>query len=63
MVDGVLASCYAAVDHDLGHISMTPIMRFPQITEWIFGEDYGHKVYVQMAQEISNWVLPNVIFQ
>ena len=58
MVDGVLASCYASVDHDLAHIVMTPMMRFPQITEWIFGEDYGLKVYVQMAQEIGNWVLP-----
>ena len=25
IVDGVLASCYASVDHDLGHIAMVPM--------------------------------------
>ena len=25
--------------------------------EWIFGEDYGHKVYVHIGQEIGDWLL------
>ena len=29
IVDGVLASCYASSDHDLVHIIMVPIQRFP----------------------------------
>ena len=29
VVDGVLASCYASVDHDLVHIAMAPIEMVP----------------------------------
>ena len=39
VVDGVLASCYAFPDHDLSHITMTPLQWFPHLTEWIFGND------------------------
>ena len=35
MVDGVLASCYASVNHDLGHIVMTPIRWFPEMVQWV----------------------------
>ena len=59
LVDGVLASCYASYHHDLAHILMTPMQRFPGFMEWIFGEDYGHRVYVHLGQEIGDWLLPN----
>ena len=39
MVDRILASCYASVNHDLAHIVMTPIQWFPEIVEHIFGID------------------------
>ena len=59
LVDGVLASCYASYNHDLAHIVMTPMQGFLGLAEWIFGEDYGHRVYVQIAQEMGTWLLPN----
>ena len=31
IVDGVLASCYQDVPHDLAHMAMTPIRLFPSI--------------------------------
>ena len=54
VVNGVLASCYASTDHDLGHITMVPLQLFPVITEWIFGEDYGLHVYAHIAEMLGN---------
>ena len=53
MVDGVLASCYPSVDHDLSHIGMTPIHWFPEIIEWIFGDDNGWQNYVKLAEDVG----------
>ena len=41
MVDGVLASCYSSLDHDLLHAAMTPLQWFPEVTNWTFGEENG----------------------
>ena len=58
MVDGVLASCYPSVDHDLSHIGMTPMRWFPEMTSWIFGEDDGVQAITNIAENIGRWVLP-----
>ena len=53
MVEGVLASCYASADHDLLHFVMTPFRWFPEITEWILGEDNGLQVYVKIVAHVA----------
>ena len=50
MVDGVLASCYASADHDLGHIGLTPIRLFPGMVEMIFGNDERSPAYVSIIR-------------
>ena len=62
VVDGVLASCYAGFDHDAEHFGMAPLRWFPEMTEWMFGEDKGFHVYVQTLMEILSWILPHEIF-
>ena len=56
IVDDVLASCYAFSDHDLAHFSMTPILSFPEITEWIFGKDKGYQVYASILDNLFRWL-------
>ena len=58
MVDGILASCYASSHHDLSHIGMTPVQWFPEIIQWIFGEDDGLSSYVRTSKEIGKLVMP-----
>ena len=58
VVDGVLASCYGSYDHAVGHFMMTPIGWFPYITESIFGVGKGSPVYVNMACDLGEWLLP-----
>ena len=58
VVDGILASCYPSVHHDLAHIGMVHIRWFPKEIEWIFGEDDGIKGYVSIAEDVNGWVLP-----
>ena len=58
IVDGVLASCYPSVDHDLAHLAMAPISWFPENTEWIFGVENAFQVYVRIAEEFGNRFLP-----
>ena len=58
VVDGVLASCYAAIDHNLAHIGMTPLRWFPDVLEWMFGEGKGSESYVQFAGELAKGLLP-----
>ena len=62
MVDGVFTSCYADFDHDLAHFMMTPMQRFSQMLEWIFGIDVGFPVYVNIAREMGLLMLPDEIF-
>ena len=58
MVDGILASCYASSHHDLCHVGMTPVQFFPEIIQWIFGEDDGISSLVRTTKEIGKMVLP-----
>ena len=50
MVDGVLASCYASVDHELAHVGMMPLQWFPKIVRWIFGGDDGFSTFAKMGK-------------
>ena len=59
MVDGVLASCYADFDHDLAHITITPMQKFAEVMEWMFGSDYGFPVYVGTARQLGRLILPD----
>ena len=59
LVDGVLASCYASIDHDMAHITMTHIRWFPAIIQWIFGEDNGILTYAKTTEELAKWILPH----
>ena len=58
MVNGVLASCYASVDHNLGHIGMSPVRSFPEMLEWTFGWDDGSSAFTKMAKKLSKSLLP-----
>ena len=58
VVDGVFASCYSTVHHDLAHITMMPIRWFPDIAEWIFGEYNGFPGFAYIAEVIGKWILP-----
>ena len=59
IVDGVLASCYAySRDHDLANIVMTPLIRFPEIMQWILGDDIESPVYVKIAANLFFGVWP-----
>ena len=59
LVDGVLASCYASVDHDVAHFGMAPMRWFPVMSKWIFGEeDTGSQIAVNLAKPLANWMLP-----
>ena len=59
VVDGVLTSCYPTVHHDLAHIVMTPMRWFPDMAEWLFGDDKGWQAYVNIAETLGNWILPS----
>ena len=58
VVDGVLASCYASVDHDLVHIAVAPMTWFPGIMGWIFGDDDGFSVYARIGDNLKNVIIP-----
>ena len=59
VVDGVLASCYAAFpDHDLAHIGMIPIRLFPEITVWIFGDYNSSSVIGEIFKHLGEFMLP-----
>ena len=57
VADGVLASCYSSVDHDLAHIGMTPIQWFPEMVQWISGEDDGFSAYARMTKELYKSII------
>ena len=58
VVDGVLASCYAVVDHDMGHILMTPLRWFPGMMNWIFGTESETQGYVQVFKHLGEMIMP-----
>ena len=57
VVDEVLASCYASVQHDFGQIMMIPLRWFPSMTAWIFGEENGASNFVEMTYHFGRWTL------
>ena len=59
MVDNMMASCYASLNHDLAHIGMTPIRWFPELIQWIFHGNDGLSAHVSVTKIISKWILPN----
>ena len=56
VVDGILTSCYASVDHDLAHIGMTPLRWFSWMVEQIYGEDNGSPGYVEITKHIRRLI-------
>ena len=58
VVDKVLASCFAIVYHDFGNLGATPILWFPRMIEWIFGEDKGSSIYANIGEVMGKWMLP-----
>ena len=53
VVDGVLASCHAFVDHDMAHFTMIPMQWYRGIMEWIFGNSNGFPGYVNIANDLG----------
>ena len=53
IVDRVLASCYASSDHHLAHLVMAPIRWFPEMIQWVFGEDDGSTAYVNILKGLK----------
>ena len=53
IVDEILASSYP-VHHDLTHIVMTPFLWFPEMIQWIFGEDNGSSIYVKVVDILED---------
>ena len=62
MVNGILASCYAEFHHDLAHIVMTPMQRFPELLQWLFGENTGIPVFVTTAKVLGFLLWPQDAF-
>ena len=58
VVDGVLASCYPSCHHDVSHIGMRPVSWFPELMQWIFGEDNGFSVYANVLEHLGGLVFP-----
>ena len=58
VVDNILASSYSSVDHDLAHIALLPVRKYPAMTEWIFGEENESSVFFNIVKGISKEMLP-----
>ena len=56
MVDGVLVSCCAIIDHDVAHFAVMPMQRFPAVMEWILGNDPVFPVYVRTWRQLAMFV-------
>ena len=56
LVDGVLASCYSSIDHDLAHIGMTPMRWITEITDVISSKEKGISVYMGVLEALGMWV-------
>ena len=63
MVDEVLTSCYADIDHDVAHQTMIPMQRFSEVLKWIFGEETGFPVFLSTARLLGIFLLPDEPFQ
>ena len=58
MVDGILASCYADFHHDFAHFAMMPMQTFPEVMEWILGDESGFITFVKIARDLGIFLLP-----
>ena len=58
VIDGMLASCYAFSDHNLAHITVTPMLWFPEMIEWIFGMEKVSQGYVSILADLGEFLLP-----
>ena len=56
IVDDVLASCYASVDHDIAHITMAPIRWFPEFIELFSVKKNVSPMYVAISKEMDKWL-------
>ena len=59
VVDRILASCYATVNHDVAHIGMTPIQWFPDMVQWIFGNEEGFSAFAKTIEYLRMSMLPH----
>ena len=57
MVDEVLTSCYASINHDISHLTMMPVRWFPEVTHRIFGEDNGYSAFISIGEQLGKWFL------
>ena len=57
VVDGVLASCYAFPDHYLAHFGMTPFRLFPKLIKWLFYDDTGSPVFVEILKFVGEVIV------
>ncbi|XP_042892551.1 tiggy-winkle hedgehog protein-like [Penaeus japonicus] len=56
-VDGVLASCYASVTHDLAHAALSPVRWAP---EWVVGgQREGTMPFVSLLKWVARWLVPS----
>ena len=53
VVDGILASCYAADDHDMAHFAVTSIAWIPSLIEGIFNVHNESPGYVKLVDDVS----------
>ena len=58
IVDGVLASCYPSVDHDVAHFAVTPMRWLPRVADWMLGAHDGVPVYVKTCEQMAQWMFP-----
>ena len=58
VVDGILASSYAFLGHDLARVGMIPIRLFPQLMEFLFGDDIVSPVFVNVIKHMGELILP-----
>ena len=58
IVDGVLASSYSSIDHDIAHLGMAPLRWIPEIVVWVFGNHNKIPGFVMIANDLSRGALP-----
>ena len=38
---------------------MTPILWFPEMIHWIFGDDNGNNLFARTAEDMAKFILPS----
>ncbi|ESO83678.1 hypothetical protein LOTGIDRAFT_236513 [Lottia gigantea] len=59
VVNNIMASCYSSVDHNLGHLALTPIRWYPGLLGNYQGE--GYSPFVKALKMIGHLILPEVM--